>query len=82
MDYSIECTDLGVEYRDEGPWRSYELYTQGPSLYYLVMNAEIVEIDQDGGELNTYPMHAATTEVEKAAYMVIEQYLLNKGAKQ
>ena len=51
--YSID-TDIGLDYADSGPWRSYNLVADGDSATELYNNAYIVEIDQDGGELNQY----------------------------
>lgn len=51
--YSID-TELGIEYQDAGPWRSYHLYASGDSIQELIEDSSISEIDQDGGELDCY----------------------------
>lgn len=68
--YSIE-TDSGVSYQDSGRWRSYQLETAGDTLEELVQNATVSEIDQDGGDLNTYSLDEACTEVEQACLKII-----------
>lgn len=52
--FSIQNQDLGIDYQDEGPWRSYELSTDGTNVKELQENCTVSEIDQDGGELRTY----------------------------
>jgi len=51
--YSIDI-DLGVEYLDIPPWRSYNLTACGDNIDQLLNDAMIAEIDQDGGDLNNY----------------------------
>lgn len=65
--------DLGVNYQDEGPWRSYQLTTHGSDLFDLLDNATIEEVDQDGGELNSYGINEASLEVYSAAQILIAQ---------
>lgn len=55
-------TDLGIDYADEGAWRSYEMTTHGDSLAELLENVTIAEIDQDGGELDCYGLGDASNE--------------------
>lgn len=64
-------TDLGLDYQDEGPWRSYELYTYGESLTELLENATIGEIDQDGGELDCYNLKGASNEIQDIVDRII-----------
>ena len=63
----IEEDDLEVFYQDVGPWRSYSLSTSGISISELVENGWIFEIDQDGGELDSYALEDAPNDVIKAA---------------
>lgn len=46
--FTIECNDF-KEHRDAGPWRSYDLHTEGSTLEELLNNAVYWQIDQDGG---------------------------------
>lgn len=55
MRYSVD-TDTGYAHQDEGPWRSYEVVAEGNTLDELIADAHIFEIDQDGGNLNDYPL--------------------------
>ncbi len=72
--YGID-TDLGVSYQDEGPWRSYQLTASGDTLEELLEDANIAEIDQDGGDLDFYPLEDASNEVEKQATKLIEELI-------
>lgn len=67
---------LPVDFADAGPWRSYELYTEGNSLVELLGNATVTEVDQDGGELNCYEIGDASNEVAAAAINEIEAHLI------
>lgn len=69
----ISFKDLGVEYQDEGPWRSYELNTNGTTIVSLELNATISEVDQDGGELRSYDLNEAPKAVQAAALKVIRE---------
>lgn len=77
MKYMIDESDLGIEYQDEGPWRSYGITSYGDSLQELLMEATVYETDQDGGELNCYSIYDSSNEVEKAAFKVIENCIKN-----
>jgi hypothetical protein len=71
----IEGASLGVPYEDSGPWRGYELYTHGESLFELLENAQISEVDQDGGELDCYALADAYGNVATAATcLIIRKY--------
>ena len=61
-----------VEFADCGPWRSFQLYAVGDTVRELRRSAEISEIDQDGGDLNSYELDNASNEVIKAAEAMIE----------
>lgn len=64
--YNISYCDLGVPFQDSGAFRSYELSASGDSLGELIEDATISEIDQDGGELNTYGYAECSTNVLSA----------------
>ena len=63
---TISESDIGVSYEACGPWRCYSLDATGSSLDELLESATILEIDQDGGELNTYGFHDAGNVVQEA----------------
>ena len=68
--YYIE-EDLGIDYRDAGPWRSYELTAGGDTQAELIEDATISETDQDGGELDCYGFEDASNEVQEAVLKLI-----------
>ena len=71
--------DIGLDYRDSGRWRSYELDTCGDTLDELRENATIAEVDQDGGEINCYGyLDIPNNEVENAFERIVND-LLMKG---
>jgi hypothetical protein len=70
----ITIDDLNIDYRDEGPWRSYSLYTFGDTFSEMLMNAAITEVDQDGGELSTYGLSDAPSDVQER----VEQLILGR----
>ena len=53
--FSID-EDLGIEWADAGPWRSVNICSFGNSLAELIENCSLSEVDQDGGELNTFDL--------------------------
>jgi hypothetical protein len=71
--------DLGIDYCDEGPWRSYQLETYGNSLDECLKNAGIEEVDQDGGSLRFYDLEDGSNEVIEKATGIIRNAFL-KGA--
>lgn len=64
-------SELNVEFTDEGPWRSYRLYTSGRYIQDFIDNASIEEIDKDGGTLRTYELDKSSDEVLQAAIKII-----------
>lgn len=74
-------TDLGIDFADEGPWRSYRLTAGGDSLTELLDSAEVEEIDQDGGTLDFYPIGDAPGEVERASERLINKLVYKGGDK-
>jgi hypothetical protein len=62
MKYSVVEEDIGVNYQDCGPWRSYGVDSFGNSLEELMENATVFEVDQDGGELNCYGIDDCPTQ--------------------
>jgi hypothetical protein len=73
MKYYIDESDLGVDYQDEGQWRSYGLEASGETLEELLNDAYVYETDQDGGEITSYPMSEAERPVYSAAKTLIEK---------
>lgn len=64
--------DLGISGSDDmGRWVGYELVTHGDTLESLEDNAEIFEIDQDGGELRSYTLGNAPSDAYDVALKVI-----------
>lgn len=68
--YQID-TDIGIDFADAGPWRSYHLETTGDSFNEMVQNATVSEIDQDGGELDTYSIEQASSQIEMECLRMI-----------
>lgn len=68
--FSIDA-DTRVEYCDEGQFRNFQLITEGDNVDQLLDNAQISEVDQDGGELDTYPLDDARSDVIRAANKII-----------
>lgn len=52
--YYVFCSDF-KEHQDAGPWRSYDLESEGNSLDELLENAVYWQVDQDGGSLGDTP---------------------------
>lgn len=69
--------DLGVDYQDESPWRSYNLYADGANKLELLNSAQVQEVDQDGGEINTYDLEHSSKEVYDAAEKMINEAIDN-----
>lgn len=46
--------ELGIDFQDEGRWRSYELDAYGDTFEDLLDSAHISEVDQDGGVIDCY----------------------------
>lgn len=68
--YSID-TEMGIDFADAGPWRSYHLETSGDSFNEMVENATVSEVDQDGGTIDAYGLSDASSEVENACLRLI-----------
>jgi hypothetical protein len=65
--YFLEAGDLGIEYADEGAWRSYnvgEVCANTLKEFFDAVHVE--EIDQDGGELDCYGFSDASYEIQRA----------------
>lgn len=69
--YSIDTTDIGIDFADAGPWRSYQLETSGDTFDQMVQNATVSEIDQDGGTLSAYGLDEASSQIEAACLRLI-----------
>ena len=72
---NIDNLPLEVDYRDSGQWRSYEVQSEGDTLEELLDNCHVFEIDQDGGELDDYPLNDASNEVWQEAEKVITNHV-------
>ncbi len=59
----IEDQEIDVGPMD-GPFRSYRLDTHGWTLDECMDNADIAEVDQDGGETGCYALDDAPNEVQ------------------
>lgn len=78
--YSVEGRDLGIDYQDIGPWRSYILTTSGDSLEECLNEAIIEEVDQDGGTLRSYSLDQANQDVYiPAADKITQDFLKIQG---
>lgn len=65
-------TDLGVEWADEGQWRSFQVTeAHGDTVGEFLENIGICEIDQDGGELDAYGYLDAGADVQKAILAMV-----------
>lgn len=67
--------DMGIDYQDAGPWRSYQLTTYGETLAQLFENACISEIDQDGGTITDRDLFENSDEWEIALKMIETELL-------
>ena len=76
--YNID-SDIGIDWQDSGQWRSFNLYATGDSMKELIEEACISEIDQDGGELNSYGLEHASNEVFKEALAMLKSEIKTKG---
>lgn len=71
-EFVFNAADMGINYADEGPWRSYSLDSYGLTFADLLNNATIEEIDQDGGSLRWYGLDdCPTNEVYDRAYAML-----------
>lgn len=68
--YSID-TEMGVSFQDAGPWRSYHIETSGDSLYEMLDNATVSEVDQDGGTLDAYELRESTSQIQNVGFRII-----------
>lgn len=71
----INLKDIGINFQDCGPWRSYHLDTYGHDTKSMIENAWIEEIDQDGGTLRYYSLDEAENDVLEASLKLIERTL-------
>jgi len=75
MKYYID-KELGIDWQDAGPWRSFHLTASGCSEKELVEDATIAEIDQDGGELDCYGLDDCGTEVYETVMDLINETVM------
>ncbi len=73
--YNID-EDIGVDYCDEPPWRSYNVVGEGDTLGELYNDLCIAETGQDGDEVGLYSLVEATDEIIEATYLTMEHYIL------
>lgn len=64
--YNID-TELGVDWCDEGPWRSFRLSAAGNTPMELIDDAVVEAVDQDGGTIDCYGIGEYSSEVEAAS---------------
>lgn len=76
--YNLPDGDLGIEYADDGMWRSYEILNAfGNNREEFLTNLIITEIGQDGDELDCYGYSDAPSDVIET----INHYLAKKDAE-
>jgi hypothetical protein len=73
--------DLGIEWRDAGPWRSYHLTASGNNEEELFEDATIEEVDQDGGTLDCYGYNDCSGKLEEAVEEAIYKALKRNEEK-
>lgn len=57
MKYNIDHENINEVWEGEDRWRSYHLITYGNNLYEVIDNAQVIEIDDDGKELESYGIY-------------------------
>jgi hypothetical protein len=75
--YQID-TELGIDFADEGMWRSYHIEASGDSLIEMIQNATVSEIDQDGGTIDAYGLVDASPQIENASLDVLKEYVFKQ----
>lgn len=70
--FSID-QDTGISYEDSGRWRSYQLYASGNDIDELMADAHIAEVDQNGDDINFYPLEESSNEIYKVSVKIIEE---------
>lgn len=68
-------TDLGIDWADSGPWRSFQLMASGDTREELLEDATIFYIDQDGGELGSCGYEHSDNETQEAVEREIDHAL-------
>lgn len=71
----FQNTELPIDFRDCGPWRSYHMDASGSDEHALMQSALIAEVDQDGGEINCYSLEDAPNDVYNSACELIREAL-------
>lgn len=78
--YFIPNGDLGVEFRDAGAWRSYEIADAfGDTAAEFLSQLTVSEVDQDGGELASYGFEDAPSAVREAILAACPAYAHDEG---
>lgn len=65
-----ECTESEF-------WRSFSVQSDGETLPELLESASIIEVDQDGEDIDHYPLADAPTRVQRAAERIIAREFLS-----
>lgn len=64
--YNVYNEELGIDYADCGPWRSYHLTASGNTLAELVKDATVSEVGQDGEDFKCYDVLEGNAPAEAA----------------
>jgi hypothetical protein len=76
--YYVEA-DLDAPYEDCGQFRTYRLDTEGDSLVELLDNAQIFEVDEDGGDVGNFMLYdSGTGPVIAESELVIAKAFIEK----
>jgi Fe-S-cluster containining protein len=70
----IDC-EIGIDYADCGPWRSYHVYAEGETVEQLMNDATISEVGQDGGDLDSYSFAGASETIQDKLISIFEASL-------
>jgi hypothetical protein len=81
---NVDTKSISIEYEcigssDDGPFRSYQLQTEGATLLELVNNAYVWEVDQDGGDHEGGSLGDYRTEVYAEGVAVIRRACRDNG---
>lgn len=72
--YKVNINGLIVGESSDGPFRAIELWTCGDTLDSCLYNTTVSEIDQDGGECDTYGFEDASNKVQdEILYAIAEE---------
>jgi hypothetical protein len=71
MKYSIQNAQTELDRSDADGWRSFNVSAEGNDLVELISNAQIEEVDQEGGTTDQYPLKDATVDLQAAAISIL-----------